>query len=83
MDEAEAEVDLEDRAVQHTETLKLLPVLYFNIIKSPTPTQLLPSALERIARYAHLTHMVFFLRPVGRVEEAVRSSRVDPFIRCE
>ncbi|KAG9001125.1 hypothetical protein FRB94_004923 [Tulasnella sp. JGI-2019a] len=60
MDEAEAEVDLEDRAVQHTETLKLLFVLYFSIIKNPRPTRLLPSALEGIARYAHLINIDFF-----------------------
>ncbi|KAF9503148.1 hypothetical protein BS47DRAFT_1386499 [Hydnum rufescens UP504] len=38
MREAEAEVDREERAKTHTETLKLLFVLYFRILKNPHPT---------------------------------------------
>nr|GAT58714.1 predicted protein [Mycena chlorophos] len=58
--EAEAEVDKEERAVTHTETLKLLFVLYFRIIKNPTPTPLLSAALQGISRYAHLVNIDFF-----------------------
>ncbi|KIO27504.1 hypothetical protein M407DRAFT_232764 [Tulasnella calospora MUT 4182] len=60
MDEAAAEVDEEDRAGQQTETLKLLFVLYFSIIKNPRPTRLLSGALEGISRYAHLVNIDFF-----------------------
>ncbi|KAJ7582746.1 nucleolar complex-associated protein-domain-containing protein [Mycena floridula] len=58
--EAEAEVDKEERETTHTETLKLLFVLYFRILKNPTPTALLPAALEGISRYAHLVNIDFF-----------------------
>jgi len=58
--EAEAEVDKEERAATHTETLKLLFVLYFRILKNPLPTPLLPGALQGISKYAHLVNIDFF-----------------------
>ncbi|KAK7014892.1 nucleolar complex-associated protein 3 [Favolaschia claudopus] len=58
--EAEAEVDKEQRAATHTETLKLLFVLYFKIIKNPHPTPLLSAALHGISKYAHLVNIDFF-----------------------
>ncbi|KAG9125944.1 hypothetical protein FRC07_005522 [Ceratobasidium sp. 392] len=69
MAEATAEVDKEERAQQasslhyewpQTETLKLLFVLYFRILKHPKPTPLLPAALEGISRYAHMVNVDFF-----------------------
>ncbi|WRT70179.1 uncharacterized protein IL334_007173 [Kwoniella shivajii] len=60
MKEAEAEVDKEERAQVQTETLKNLFVLYFSILKSPTRTPLLPSALEGISAYAHFINIDFF-----------------------
>jgi len=57
---AEASVDKEERASNHTETLKLLFVLYFRILKNPVPTPLLPVALQGISRYAHLVSVDFF-----------------------
>ncbi|KAI5982438.1 nucleolar complex-associated protein-domain-containing protein [Pisolithus albus] len=58
--EAEAEVDKEERAKTHTETLKLLFVLYFRILKNPHPTPLLPAALRGISKFAHLVNVDFF-----------------------
>ncbi|TFK29907.1 nucleolar complex-associated protein 3 [Coprinopsis marcescibilis] len=58
--EAEAEVDKEERATRHTETLKLLFVLYFRILKHPTPSPLLPAALTGISKFAHLVNIDFF-----------------------
>ena len=46
--------------VKHTETLKLLFVLYFRILKNPHPTPLLPAALRGISKYAHLVNIDFF-----------------------
>jgi len=46
--------------VQHTETLKLLFVLYFRILKHPRPTPLLPAALRGISKFAHLINIDFF-----------------------
>ncbi|KAL6300168.1 nucleolar complex-associated protein-domain-containing protein [Sparassis latifolia] len=60
MREAEAEVDSEERAAIQTETLKLLFVLYFRILKHPAPTPLLPAALRGISKFAHLVNIDFF-----------------------
>ncbi|KAF9052602.1 nucleolar complex-associated protein-domain-containing protein [Panaeolus papilionaceus] len=60
MKEAEAVVDREERSNIQTETLKLLFALYFRILKNPTPTPLLPSALAGISRFAHLVNIDFF-----------------------
>lgn len=45
---------------KHTETLKLLFVLYFRILKNPHRTPLLPAALRGISKYAHLVNIDFF-----------------------
>ncbi|KAI0695905.1 nucleolar complex-associated protein-domain-containing protein [Cytidiella melzeri] len=58
--EAAAEVDKEERAANQTETLKLLFVLYFRILKNPHPTPLLPAALHGISRFSHLVNIDFF-----------------------
>ncbi|KAI0082699.1 nucleolar complex-associated protein 3 [Panus rudis PR-1116 ss-1] len=60
MREAAAEVDKEEREANQTETLKLLFVLYFRILKNPHPTPLLPAALQGIAKFAHLVNIDFF-----------------------
>ncbi|KAK1232239.1 hypothetical protein PQX77_004613 [Marasmius sp. AFHP31] len=58
--EAEAEVDKEERAVTQTETLKLVFVLYFSILKNRGSRRLLPAALEGITKFAHLVNIDFF-----------------------
>ncbi|KAI3610426.1 nuclear export protein noc3 [Moniliophthora roreri] len=58
--EAEAVVDGEEKANNQTETLKLLFVLYFSVIKSSKRTPLLPAALDGIAKFAHLVNIDFF-----------------------
>ncbi|KAF8520195.1 nucleolar complex-associated protein-domain-containing protein [Hysterangium stoloniferum] len=60
MQEAEAEVDREEKANMQTETLKLLFVLYFRILKAPNWTPLLIAALEGLSRYAHMVNIDFF-----------------------
>ncbi|KAF9005619.1 nucleolar complex-associated protein-domain-containing protein [Cyathus striatus] len=60
MQEAEAEVDKEQKAAMQTETLKLLFALYFRILKNPAPTSLLPAALLGISKFAHLVNIDFF-----------------------
>ncbi|QRW00048.1 nucleolar complex-associated protein [Ceratobasidium sp. AG-Ba] len=72
MAEAEAEVDKEERSQQQTETLKLLFVLYFRILKHPTPTPLLPAALEGIARYAHMVNVDFFKDLLDVLKELIQ-----------
>ncbi|CAA7271730.1 unnamed protein product [Cyclocybe aegerita] len=81
--EADAEVDKEERNATQTETLKLLFALYFRILKNPTPTPLLPSALSGISRFAHLVNIDFFkdlmkvLRDLIAMEEPVASDTPD------
>ncbi|KAI0798067.1 nucleolar complex-associated protein 3 [Abortiporus biennis] len=60
MREAAAEVDKDERIANHTETLKLLFVLYFRVLKNPHPTPLLPAALQGISKFAHLVNIDFF-----------------------
>ncbi|KAG6820591.1 hypothetical protein H0H93_014507 [Arthromyces matolae] len=86
--EAEAEVDKEERASTHTETLKLLFVLYFRILKNPHPTPLLPAALQGISRFAHLVNIDFFKDLLSvlkdlifREVDEVNSGNVDPIIK--
>ena len=47
-------------SLQQTETLKLLFVLYFRILKNDKPTPLLPAALQGISRFAHLVNVDLF-----------------------
>ncbi|KAA1469484.1 nucleolar complex-associated protein 3 [Dentipellis sp. KUC8613] len=60
MKEAEADIDREERAANQTETLKLVFVLYFRILKNPVTTPLLPAALQGISKFAHLVSIDFF-----------------------
>ncbi|KAJ7632584.1 nucleolar complex-associated protein-domain-containing protein [Roridomyces roridus] len=75
--EAEAEVDKEERAATHTETLKLLFVLYFRIIKNPHPTPLLPAALQGISKYSHLVNVDFFKDLLKVLKELVEREPED------
>ncbi|KAF5391290.1 hypothetical protein D9757_001920 [Collybiopsis confluens] len=75
--EAEAEIDKEERALVQTETLKLLFVLYFGILKNPKPTPLLPAALEGIVKYAHLVNVNFF-RDLMKVLRGLITSEEEP-----
>lgn len=45
---------------QHTETLKLLFVLYFSILKAPSRTRLLSAALHGVSKFSHLVNIDFF-----------------------
>ncbi|KAL1744529.1 nucleolar complex-associated protein-domain-containing protein [Schizophyllum fasciatum] len=71
MREAEEVVDREERQATHTETLKLIFVLYFRILKQPTYTPLLPAALRGVARFAHLVNIDFFRDLMAVLREIV------------
>lgn len=61
MKEAEAEVDSEAREAHQTETLKLLFVLYFSILKAPqVPEELLITTLRGLTLFAHRINIEFF-----------------------
>ncbi|KAJ1837765.1 hypothetical protein LPJ73_007292, partial [Coemansia sp. RSA 2703] len=58
---AEAEVSRDERARWHGETLKLVFVTYFRVLKQRDSIGgLLPAVLEGLARYAHLIGVEFF-----------------------
>ncbi|KAK0545722.1 hypothetical protein OC846_003008 [Tilletia horrida] len=76
MKEAEAEVDKEEREKHHTETLKLLFVLYFSILKSPSaPSSLLCSALDGLCKYGHRINVEFFRDLIRVLRDLVVESR--------
>ncbi|GAA97749.1 uncharacterized protein L969DRAFT_97437 [Mixia osmundae IAM 14324] len=58
--EAEESISKETREKNQTETLKMTFSLYFRILKSSTPSPLLPAALEGLTRFAHLANVDFF-----------------------
>ncbi|KAF9109861.1 hypothetical protein BGX27_007109 [Mortierella sp. AM989] len=60
MKEAEAVVDKEEKLRTQTETLKLVFVTYFRILKHAPGSTLLPAVLEGLAKFAHLINVDFF-----------------------
>ena len=60
MKEAEAVYDKDEKLKLQSETLKILFVIYFRILKSPENSLLLPKVLEGLARFAHLINVEFF-----------------------
>ncbi|CAG8597865.1 20334_t:CDS:10 [Gigaspora margarita] len=60
MKEAEAVVNKEEREKMHTETLKLVFITYFRILKHANSSPLLISALEGLVKFAHLINVDFF-----------------------
>ncbi len=63
MKEAEAVVDQEERERNQTETLKLVFVLYFTVLKAPIGSValgVLESTLGGLSRYAHRVNVDFF-----------------------
>ncbi|MBE7179879.1 MAG: hypothetical protein INR71_01515 [Terriglobus roseus] len=67
MKEADAAVSHEERERMQAESLKLVFVTYFRILKARTPS-LMGAVLEGLARYAHLINQDFF----GDILEALR-----------
>ena len=67
MKEADAAVSHEERDRMQSETLKMVFVCYFRILKARSP-KLMGAVLEGLARYAHLINQDFF----GDILEALR-----------
>ena len=65
--EADAAVSHEERDKMQAETLKMVFVAYFRILKARSP-KLMGAVLEGLARYAHLINQDFF----GDILEALR-----------
>ncbi|KAG0209554.1 hypothetical protein BGX28_010252 [Mortierella sp. GBA30] len=60
MKEAEAVVDKEEKMRMQTETLKLVFITYFRILKHAPGSPVLPAVLEGLAKFAHLINVDFF-----------------------
>ncbi|KAL6031129.1 hypothetical protein STEG23_024745 [Scotinomys teguina] len=58
--EAEASESTERKLKLHTETLNIVFVTYFRILKKAQRSPLLPSVLEGLAKFAHLINVEFF-----------------------
>ncbi|KAG9485036.1 nucleolar complex protein 3 homolog [Eleutherodactylus coqui] len=58
--EAEASESKEKKLKLHTETLNIVFLTYFRILKRAQKSVLLPAVLEGLAKYAHLINLEFF-----------------------
>jgi len=67
MKEADAAVDFESREKMQSETLKIVFVTYFRILKAQIP-HLMGAVLEGLAKFAHLINQDFF----GDILEALK-----------
>ena len=67
MKEADAAVDVESREKMQSETLKIVFVTYFRILKARVP-HLMGAVLEGLAKFAHLINQDFF----GDILEALK-----------
>jgi nucleolar complex protein 3 len=82
MKEAEAEIDKEERDRNQTETLKLLFVLYFSILKADeAPAPFLGAALEGLARFAHRVNVDFFRDLLAVLRKHVEEARANAMAR--
>ncbi|TMS01443.1 Nucleolar complex protein 3-like protein [Larimichthys crocea] len=58
--EAEASESKEKKLKVHTETLNIVFLVYFRILKKAQKSELLPAVLEGLANFAHLINLEFF-----------------------
>uniref|UniRef100_A0A3P9J3Y7 Nucleolar complex protein 3 homolog n=1 Tax=Oryzias latipes TaxID=8090 RepID=A0A3P9J3Y7_ORYLA len=58
--EAEASESKQQKIKLHTETLNIVFLVYFRILKKAQKSVLLPAVLEGLANFAHLINMEFF-----------------------
>lgn len=58
--EAEASENKDKKIKLHTETLNIVFLIYFRILKKAQKSILLPSVLEGLAKFAHLINLEFF-----------------------
>ncbi|XP_051958764.1 nucleolar complex protein 3 homolog [Xyrauchen texanus] len=58
--EAEASESKDKKIKMHTETLNIVFLIYFRILKKAHKSILLPSVLEGLAKFAHLINLEFF-----------------------
>ncbi|KAJ3380299.1 Nucleolar complex protein 3 [Lobulomyces angularis] len=82
MKEAEAVVNKDEKKKLHLETLKLVFVTYFRILKHAKFSPLLPAVLEGLARFAHLISVDFF-EDLLNVLKSISKQQLDDYLSNE
>lgn len=76
MREADASVDYESREKLQSETLKIVFVTYFRILKERVP-QLMGAVLEGLAKFAHLINQDFFGDILEALKDIIRQAQAE------
>jgi len=76
MRETEATDSKQDRDLIQTETLKVVFLLYFKILKNTKRSPLLPCVLEAMAHFAHLINLDLLLNLVELLKEVIADRRI-------
>ncbi|XP_075934415.1 nucleolar complex protein 3 homolog [Anarhichas minor] len=71
--EAEASESKEKKIKLHTETLNIVFLIYFRILKKAQKSVLLPAVLEGLANFAHLINLEFFDDLLNVLQNLVQS----------
>ncbi|XP_057682251.1 nucleolar complex protein 3 homolog [Corythoichthys intestinalis] len=71
--EAEASESKDKKMKTHTETLNIVFLIYFRILKKAQKSVLLPAVLEGLANFAHLINLEFFDDLLDVLQGLVRS----------
>lgn len=71
--EAEASDSKEKKIKLHTETLNIVFLIYFRILKKAQKSVLLPAVLEGLANFAHLINLEFFDDLLNVLQNLVQS----------
>lgn len=74
MREADAAVDFESREKMQSETLKIVFVTYFQILKARVP-HLMGAVLEGLAKFAHLINQDFFGDILEALKDIIRQAQ--------
>ncbi|CAL8309876.1 unnamed protein product [Boreogadus saida] len=71
--EAEASDSKDKKIKLHTETLDIVFLIYFRILKKAQKSVLLPAVLEGLAKFAHLINLEFFDDLLNVLQNLIRS----------
>ncbi|KAG7280067.1 hypothetical protein CRUP_018023 [Coryphaenoides rupestris] len=71
--EAEASDNKDKKVKLHTDTLNIVFLIYFRILKKAQKSVLLPAVLEGLAKFAHLINLEFFDDLLNVLQNLIRS----------
>ncbi|KAI3365034.1 hypothetical protein L3Q82_010087, partial [Scortum barcoo] len=74
--EAEASENKEKKIKLHTETLNIVFLIYFRILKKAQKSVLLPAVLEGLAKFAHLINLEFFDDLLNVLQNLIQSGNL-------